>query len=206
MLLPTPLWTWSRTDSGWRRLGGCLAKLSLLVASVLAFSPAAAAAEVEEAQKLFNTGHYDECLRMADEEIGVMGWSEPWRHLKIKSQLATGKYSDAIASVQDAVRRFPASITLRLLGHDVYRLSGRDQEATAELNTIERLVQNGLRRYATEDGFVAVGRYFLLRGIDARKVLDQFYDVVTKQKPEFADALLRHGRARSGKRRLRAGR
>jgi tetratricopeptide (TPR) repeat protein len=125
---------------------------------------------------------------MADEEIAAAGWSEPWRHLKIRCQLATGKYGDAIASLEDALRRFPASVTLRLLGREVYRVNGRDQEAAAELDSIDRLIQSGIRRYATEEGFIALGRYFLLRGTDARKILDQFYDVVTKQKPEFADA------------------
>ena len=51
-----------------------------------------------------------------------------------------------------------------------------------------RLIQGGARRYATAEGLVTIGRFFLLRGTDARKVLDQFYDVVTKQQPDFVDA------------------
>ena len=34
---------------------------------------------------------------------------------------------------------------------------------------------------------MTIGRFFLLRGMDARKVLDQFYDVVTKQEPDFVE-------------------
>ena len=34
---------------------------------------------------------------------------------------------------------------------------------------------------------MTIGRFFLLQGADARKVLDQFYDVVTKQAPEFVE-------------------
>ena len=67
-------------------------------------------------------------------------------------------------------------------------LNGRDQDAAAELDAIERLIQSGPRRYATAEGFVTIGRFFLLRGADARKVLDQFYDVVTKQQPDFLEA------------------
>jgi tetratricopeptide (TPR) repeat protein len=148
----------------------------------------AVAALPEEADALFRAGRYDECSRLADEEIASSGWTESWRHLKIKSQLATGKYTDAIVSLEDALRRFPASVTLRLLGHDVYRLNGRDNDAAAELDTIKALIQGGLRRYATPDGYIAVGRYYLLRDADARKVLDQFYDVVTRQQPDFVDA------------------
>ena len=53
------------------------------------------AAELADAEKLFRTGHYDECLRMVDEEIAGSGWNEAWRHLQIKSQLARGKYAEA---------------------------------------------------------------------------------------------------------------
>ncbi len=61
-------------------------------------------------------------------------------------------------------------------------------DAAGELGAIDRLIQGGARRYATAEGFVTIGRFFLLRGTDARKVLDQFYDVVTKQQPDFVDA------------------
>jgi tetratricopeptide (TPR) repeat protein len=188
MLDSTQQWTFSRLLMTGRCGLGRLGPLALLWACGLACSPAAFAAELEEAQKLFRTGRYDECVRLADEEIDNGVWNEPWRHLKIKCQLATGKYPQAIVSLEDALRQFSTSISLRLLGREVYRLNGRDQEAAAELNMIDRLIQSGPRRYATEEGFVAIGRFFLIRGTDARKVLDQFYDVVTKQKPDFVDA------------------
>ena len=81
-----------RTNLTGKRSVSPLAFVALLWACVLATSPAAFAADLEEAEKLFRTGRYDECLRVADEEIASTGWSEPWRHWKIKSQVATGKY------------------------------------------------------------------------------------------------------------------
>jgi tetratricopeptide (TPR) repeat protein len=188
MLATTKEWTCPRTVFNRRRVLGSLLSAVFLLACGLVFPPAGFAAELEEAEKLFRTGRYDECLRLTEEEIGTAGWTESWRHLKIKCQLTTGKYAEAIASLEEALKRFPASVSLRLLGREVYRLNGREQEATAELNMIDRLIQSGIRRYATEEGLTTIGRFFLLRGTDARKVLDQFYDVVTKQKPEFVDA------------------
>jgi len=125
---------------------------------------------------------------MVDEAIDIGGWIEPWHRLKIKTELARGKDAEALASLQNALRRFPISVSLHLLGRDVYRLNGRDQDAAAELDAIDQLLQGGPRRYATAEGLVTIGRFFLLRGADARKVLDQFYDVVTKQQPGFAEA------------------
>ena len=83
--------------------------------------------------------------------------------------------------------RFPASISLHLLGSQVYRQTGHGPEAAVELDTLANLIQNSPRRYVDARGLVTIGRFFLLRGADARKVLDQCYDVVTKQAPDFVE-------------------
>ena len=49
------------------------------------------------------------------------GWSEPWRHLKIKTELARGRDKEAIAALEEALHSFPASISLHLLASQVYR-------------------------------------------------------------------------------------
>jgi tetratricopeptide (TPR) repeat protein len=187
MLASTTLWTCPRTDFRCRTGFGLPGTFALFVAVGVAFSGSALAADRQEIEDHFRTGRYDECVRLIDEEIATGGWNEPLRLLKIKSQLARGKYPEALASLEEALTRFPASISLHLLGRDVYRLNGNDRDAGAELFTIDKLIQSGARRYATPEGFVTIGRFFLIRGTDARKVLDQFYDVVTKQKPDFLD-------------------
>jgi tetratricopeptide (TPR) repeat protein len=146
------------------------------------------AADLNQLETLLRTGRYDECLKSVDQEIAGDGWDEPLRRLKIKAQLATGKYADALATLEEALSRFSTSLPLHLLARDVYRVNGNDESAVLELVKIDRLIQNGARGYATAEGFVAMGRYLLLRGTDARRVLDQFYEVVTKQQPDFIDA------------------
>ena len=73
------------------------------------------------------------------------------------------------------------------MASQVYRQSGSAAEAAVELDTLASLIQNFPRRYSTAEGLVTIGRFFLLAGADARKVLDQFYDVVTKQAPNFVE-------------------
>jgi tetratricopeptide (TPR) repeat protein len=148
----------------------------------------ATAADLEDAAKLFRTGKYEDCAKAVELGIENDGWSEPWRHLAIKTELARGRDKEAIAALEEALLRFPASISLHLLGSQVYRQSGHAPEAAVELDTLANLIQNSPRRYSTAEGLVTIGRFFLLRGADARKVLDQFYDVVTKQAPDFLEA------------------
>ena len=160
---------------------------SLFFALTLVTSGWAIAADLEEAQKLYRTGHYDACLRLVNDELASDLWNEPLRHLKIKCLLARGRYPDAQAALEEALTTFPASISLHLLGREVYRVNGNERDASGELGAIDRLIQTGARRYATPEGCVTIGRFYLLRGSDARKVLDQFYDPVTKQQPDFLD-------------------
>jgi hypothetical protein len=151
---------------------------------------AASDLDLSDAEQLYRTGKYDECARLAAAEIGRGLWSERWAHWKIRAELARGKYEAALATLEDAERRYPASVTLRLLGRDVYRYNGRDQDAAGELNTLERLVLSAPYRYASPEGRVGLGRFLLLRGTDARKVLDGFYDLAVKEQPDLVDAYL----------------
>lgn len=154
----------------------------------LANSPVALALSLTEAETLFRTGQYEECARAATREIQEGAWGEHWTRLLIESELAQGKYKAALQSLDEAEKRFAGSATLRLLGREVHRANGRVEEAAAELKAIENLVVRAPQRFATPEGRIALGRFFLLRGADARKVLDQFYDVVTKQHPDDAEA------------------
>jgi tetratricopeptide (TPR) repeat protein len=153
-------------------------------------SRALADIDLEQAETLFRTGKYDECARAAAEEIRGGGWNERWYVLKIESELARGKYAEALATLEAGIRRYPSSVPIRWRGVDVYRYNGKDDDAIVELETIERLILSAPQRFATPQGRLTLGRFFLKRGADARKVLDQFYDVAVKQAPEAVDAYL----------------
>jgi tetratricopeptide (TPR) repeat protein len=177
-----------RCDRGRRFCIDLVQSVASIICVGLACSAVTFAADLEEAEKLFRTGRYAECARVVDEEIDGAAASEPWHRLKIQTELTRGKDPEAMAALEAALRDFPSSVPLHLLGREVYRQNGRYADAASELGAIERLIQGSPGRYATADGLVGIGRYLLLRGADARKVLDQFYDVVTKQQPAFAEA------------------
>ncbi|HEV3122016.1 MAG TPA: tetratricopeptide repeat protein, partial [Isosphaeraceae bacterium] len=184
--------TRERTIPTTRAKSGLLRKLALftLFSAWCAGPAAGAGADVAEAEALFRSGKYDECAKLATAELGKGAWDESWSALKIKSELARGKQAAAILTLGGALRRFPASLSLHLLARDVYRASGHDEEAAAEMDVIAKLVTAAPQRYGAPENRVALGRFFLARGADARKVLDQFYDVATKDRPDFVEAYL----------------
>jgi len=165
-----------------RQVGGILA------VSVLCLS--APAADIEDGEWLFRTGQYDECSKLADAELERSRWGDAWSILKVRSELARGRYEAAAEAVEAGIERSPTSIPLRLLSRDAYRFAGREDEADGVLDEIERVILTAPTRYGTAEGRVALGRFFLLRGADARKVLDQFFDVARKARPDFAEAWL----------------
>ena len=64
---------------------------ALLVFGLSMVCSAATAGDFEDAEKLFRTGKYAECARAAQAGIENDGWTEPWRHLKIKTRAGARK-------------------------------------------------------------------------------------------------------------------
>lgn len=158
----------------------------------LALAPVAPAADLDEATRLFRTGRYDECAAMAAKEM-EQGWrGDAWFALKARSDMARGRYSEAVAALTAGIGRYPASLTLHLLARDALRFdpaaqAREDEPIAASAGLIERILINNPDRYNAPEGRVALGRYLLLHGADPKRVLERFYDPVMKQAPELAD-------------------
>jgi tetratricopeptide (TPR) repeat protein len=151
---------------------------------------ASQAAELDEAAALLRTGKYEECEKEATAALEDNGWLEDWHVLKIRSQMAVGKYAEALKSLNDATRAHSASLTLYLLGRDVRRFNGLGDREEEAADRMEMYILRAPRLFATPEGQVGVGRFALLRGADPKKVLDRFYDAVIKADPSYVDAYL----------------
>src|SRR5687768_15235553 len=90
-------------------------------AACLAPAPSARAADLDDAGKLFNSGQYEKCIEACAEAGGRNRLDEGWWLLKIRAELATGKYAESMQSYEAALVRHDRSIPLLLLGHDVLR-------------------------------------------------------------------------------------
>src|SRR5262245_51828107 len=113
----------------WLRRGIAFAAGCGLWLSMAAASAGATDLDLGDVEALLRSGQYDECAKKAAEEIHRGLWSERWVHLKIRAELARGKATAALASLEEGLKRFPASVALHLLGREVYRANGREEEA-----------------------------------------------------------------------------
>ncbi|WP_235908380.1 peptidase MA family metallohydrolase [Roseiconus nitratireducens] len=148
------------------------------------------AANFSEAESLYRRGSLEEAKKIAAEEVERGIWNRRWSELLIQCQLDTGDYSEALATYEAAIDRYPTSLPLRVLGIRVARYNDLPDRVALEKARIERDLQTGRLRYATADTLVAAGRFFSKNGIDARIILKSFYDRVLENDPLNLEALI----------------
>lgn len=150
----------------------------------------AQAAEIDDARKAFRQGDYATAEKIAGGAVAAGTWNEQWPRLLVEIQLTRGRYSEAVATYESALERFPSSLPLRMLGVEAYRYSGQGEKGESERAQIFELLRRSPARYSTSESLVAAGRYFLQRGEDGRKILELFFDRVRAGDPKYVDAYL----------------
>jgi tetratricopeptide (TPR) repeat protein len=149
--------------------------------------------ELDDVRPLFIKGDYTRCIKLCEEAIADHDNSDQWRILLARSLLAIGRYTNAYSVVQTNLERYPWSVQLRLLAHEVFRQNGQAEPAASTLDEINRL--GGYRMWAYQDtaNLVAMGKAALLLGADPRRVLEQFFDVAKKRDPTNREPYLASG-------------
>ena len=145
-------------------------------------------ADYSDALQKYHSGKYEEALAIAAEEVDV--WNERWPRLLIQCQLATGRYKDANAAYDAAMKRYPTSLTLRLMGLDALRQANRPVDAEAAKAQILLLLRSSSSRFASRDNLIAAGRYYANGGADAKEVLNLYYDRVRDADPTYIEAYI----------------
>jgi tetratricopeptide (TPR) repeat protein len=165
----------------------------LFVLFFLAAPHHSSAIDLAEATALMKQGAYAECIEATAEAIEEGQYSETWRELKIKAELATGEYPSALESLDAALKRHTSSVRMRWLGHRVCLLNGLPERASELLDQIDELMKSGSWRYTDPASRLALGKFYLHRGVDAKQVLDALYNQVKKRTPDYAPAYLAAG-------------
>ena len=182
----------TRTGRGRHTRGRALLTVAAVVWSLSAVAPASAA-ELAEARKLFNTGKYVECAEACAEGVADEPRDEGWWLLKVRAELATGQYPQALQTFEAANERHERSLPLLLLGYDVYRANDRPAEADQLLIVIRALASRASWRYTDAASRIALGQALLRAGADARQVLELFYDQAKKDSPTAVEPYIASG-------------
>ena len=152
------------------------------------------AADLQDAQKDFLKGNYEDCVKAAEEALKSPYADEDWRHLLVRSYLNTGKYAEALEAMKAGSRRYSWSIRLRLLAYEVYLQNGDREQAQAALEDINNLAgSRGRWGYQDVQSIIALGQAALLLGADPKRVLDNFFERAKKADPKVREVYLASG-------------
>ncbi len=173
---------------GFRRLVPSLSVLAFLVGSQNLY-----AVDLAEATALMMQGQYAECIETTTEAIEEGQYSDTWRELKMEAELATGRYPAALATLDAALEKSKSSVRLRWLGYRVCLFNGLTERADELLDQIDELMDGGSWRYTDPASRIALGKFYLHRGVDAKQVLDALYTQVKKRTPDYAAAYIAAG-------------
>ena len=156
-------------------------------------TPQGKSLELEEVRPHYTRGNYTECIRLCQQAIAERESSEEWRLLLAQSLLAVGRYTNAYSVIRTNLERYPWSVRLRLLGHEVFRQNGQVDQASRLLSEINDLGSYRMWAYQDAPSLVTMGRAALLLGADPRRVLEQFFDLAKKRDPANREAYLASG-------------
>lgn len=166
-----------------------LIKSLLLVASCsFVLTSPVNSADFAEVREKFYSGAYEDCIELTKEEVAKGIWNDFWSRQLIRTLLVKGEYQQAKTVYEEVSKKFTNSIPLRVMGAHAYRFCGQAEVGNQLLDEIPELVSNAPWRYSDRENLLAVGKYLLTQGEDARYILESCYDRILKADPEYVDA------------------
>lgn len=171
-----------------RRWGASLLLSLLMIPSELL----AQGLDWQEALNLQLKGEYDESAALCKKAMEQRYYREEWALVLGQTLLTTGKYTEALQLMTEALTRFRRSLPIRLLAREVYLQNGDRERAKELLEELNLLAAS--RRWETDAGeMLAVGKSVLLLGGDARLVLENFFNQAKKLDPKLRGVYLAIG-------------
>jgi hypothetical protein len=148
------------------------------------------AADYESCRQLFATGKYGACIAATTQAITVRQYGDRWHVLKAQAQLTLGRNAFAQATVTDGLKHNATSVRLRHLGYQTLLRAGQVEQARKLLGEIDDLATRAPWRYTDTENLITLGESALLVGVDARDVLEGFYDKARSNSPDRVEPLV----------------
>ncbi len=144
--------------------------------------------------ELLKKGDYDLVARICEAAIQRGMKAPEWRLLRLRALHLMGREIDVRDEVQLAVKIFPDHLGLLMLQHGNACRLGRDDLAEAALKAVNAAAKVKLAKDRSAADWVWLGEAALALGADAKKVIQQYFQVAQKKDPILEEAYLAEGR------------
>ncbi|MFP6901900.1 MAG: tetratricopeptide repeat protein [Opitutales bacterium] len=145
----------------------------------------AAAGPAEEAEAAYGKGDYATAVTKATEAIKLTAWKEDLHVLHIRALMAQGKYKEALAVTEEALKKVNRGVRVRLAAEEVFHYNGDSKRAAAALQEINQLAGARTWAYRNAPDLVALGRTALKLGGDPKLVLDNLYKAARAEDADY---------------------
>ncbi len=150
-------------------------------------------AELKEAQDLFLSGDYANCIQAAQETVRRRPASEEWQVLLSQALLASGKYAEAYQAITNALEENSWSIRLQWQARQVFLCNGMTEAAADVVDRIVARVNGRPSEFREAESLIVFGQAALLKGADPKLVLDTLFDPARKAEPSMREGYLATG-------------
>ena len=135
----------------------------------------AVAEPAEDARAAFDQGEYNATVGHVVEAIKENGWKGELHVLHMQALMAQGKYKEALAATEAALKTVNRGVKVRLVAEEVFRYNGDNERADLVLREIFQLANSRMWAYRNAPDLVALGRTALKLGDDPKLILDKLY-------------------------------
>ncbi|MCA9000014.1 MAG: hypothetical protein KDA80_23660, partial [Planctomycetaceae bacterium] len=168
-----------------------IANVAFVMAMII---PGVVSAEtIDECRAMLMRGKLQECIDVTAAEIEKGAFGEAWHQLKAEAELESGKYQDAMGTIEAALERYGWSIRLRWLAIQAAPFVGQTERRDTLSEEIAKLVQGSPWRYTDAENLVTLGDFVLYQGADAKQAQDAFYSRARRNNPTHRRPILALG-------------
>lgn len=143
--------------------------------------------------QLLEGGDYELVSRITDLAIQRGQKSVEWRKLRLRSLRELGLIDQALTESASYTGSANEDLTLLILRRDLAQSLGKKEEAKALLDEFNKAAKVKPLKERTAAETVAMGKAALALGLDAQKVLTQFFDPAKRKDPKLEEAYLAAG-------------
>ncbi|MEZ6051902.1 MAG: tetratricopeptide repeat protein [Planctomycetaceae bacterium] len=138
------------------------------------------AADLAKAQRLAESGQYEEALQEAATALEGNIYYDRWHVLKAEMELMLGRWSEARATIEAGLSKHKNSIRLRWLGREAFRRTNDPEAADRMQAEILKEAEAAPWRYSDADNLVVLGNAALVLGVDPKDVLESLFERAEK--------------------------
>jgi tetratricopeptide (TPR) repeat protein len=168
----------------------CLVAVAVHLAPVAAHGQEGLSQSARHALRQFVTGDYAEAEDYCKRIISFGSADANLATIRIRAQMAQGKYEEAAGNASNAARQFEGYFPVQVAAIEALRSAGKEDEARGLLDQLDALAKKANPKTLNAIELTALGKAALLLGAEPKMVLANFFQKARQLDEKILDGHL----------------